>query len=352
MTTPEGQKTTPSGADVLAKPRMKPEDNKFHVGNGSDGKHYWLTPPQLLADLSAKHGPFDFDPCPFPKPEGFDGLTCEWGSSSYCNPPFGSIMHEGKKKGPTAWARKAIAEAAKGKRVTLVYPIDKWVLMLLAAGAKVTNLGDVRWLATEDGTAGKGTGRHIACFELGNTAPEPSAVAALIARNAELEAERDASDKYTWADGFPPKHHAEEWFLADTKFGPMALRNLPEEYAHDYTSADHTYVMQDTVKRWMQLPDSEFIAYASKGEIFELRAERDALSAENKALQSRLSGLADHCRRVYDVVPQLPIDERSMEGATDALHAFCIMLGVNGIDIDAALARTPAKGNDSCDSAT
>ena len=78
----------------------------------------------------------------------------------------------------------------------------------------------------------------------------------------------------------------------------------------------------------------------------ELEAERDALAAENKALQSRLSGLADHCRRVYDVVPQLPIDERSMEGATDALHAFCIMLGVNGIDIDAALARTPAKEND------
>lgn len=88
----------------------------------------------------------------------------------------------------------------------------------------------------------------------------------------------------------------------------------------------------------------------------ELEAERDALrkmwrqaeddiksrAADNKALQSRLSVLADHCRRVYDIVPQLPIDERSMEGATDALHAFCIMLGVNGIDIDAA--RTPANG--------
>jgi len=75
-------------------------------------------------------------------------------------------MHEGKKKGPTAWARKAIAEANKGKRVVLVYPIDKWVLMLLEAGAQVRNLGDVRWLATEDGSEGKGTGRHIACFIL------------------------------------------------------------------------------------------------------------------------------------------------------------------------------------------
>jgi hypothetical protein len=76
---------------------------------------------------------FDFDPCPFPLPEGFDGLTCEWGASNYVNPPFGSIIHQGKKKGPTAWVRKAIAEWQKGKRVVLVYPIDKWVLMLLKA---------------------------------------------------------------------------------------------------------------------------------------------------------------------------------------------------------------------------
>jgi hypothetical protein len=140
-------------------------DNKFHSGNGSDGKHYWLTPPALFAELDARYS-FTFDACPFPMPDGFDGLTGEWGESTYVNPPFGSIIHDGKKKGPTAWARKAIEEAAKGKRVVLVYPIDKWVLMLLAAGAKVRNLGDVRWCATEDGTPGKGTGRHIAEFVL------------------------------------------------------------------------------------------------------------------------------------------------------------------------------------------
>ena len=145
--------------------RMMATDNKFHIGNGDDGKHYWLTPTALLAELDAQMH-FNFDACPFPKPDEFDGLTCEWGNSTYVNPPFGSIMHEGKKKGMTAWVRKAIAEAEKGKRVTMVYPLDKWVLMLIKAGAKITNLGDVRWLATEDGTAGKGTGRHIACFVL------------------------------------------------------------------------------------------------------------------------------------------------------------------------------------------
>jgi hypothetical protein len=33
-------------------------------------------------------------------------------------------------------------------------------------GASDQKLGDVKWLATEDGSAGKGTGRHIACFIL------------------------------------------------------------------------------------------------------------------------------------------------------------------------------------------
>lgn len=142
-----------------------PSANKFHTGAGADGKHYWLTPPEVYDPLNAEFG-FNFDPCPFPLPPGFDGLTCEWGSSNYVNPPFGSIMHEGKKKGPTAWMRKAIQEHKKGKDVVLVYPVDKWVLMMLQAGAEVRNLGDVRWLATEDGSEGKGTGRHIAAFIL------------------------------------------------------------------------------------------------------------------------------------------------------------------------------------------
>ena len=146
--------------------QLHPSANKFHTGNGSDGKHYWLTPPDLYAQLHTEFA-FDFDPCPYPLPVGFDGLTCEWGKSNYVNPPFGSIIHDGKKKGPTAWVRKAIAERNKGRLVVLVYPIDKWVLMLLSAiGTEVRNLGDVRWHSIEDGQPGKGTGRHIAAFIL------------------------------------------------------------------------------------------------------------------------------------------------------------------------------------------
>jgi len=146
---------------------MTPAENKFHAGNKKDGKHYWLTPSDLYADLDAEFN-FDFDPCPYPKPDDFDGLTCEWGNSNYVNPPFGSIIHEGKKKGPTAWMRKAIEEHEKGKTCVIVYPVDKWVLMMMKAAdvKNIRNLGDVRWCAIEDGLPGKGTGRHIACFIL------------------------------------------------------------------------------------------------------------------------------------------------------------------------------------------
>lgn len=137
----------------------------FESGNSKDGKHYWLTPPELYNQLNEEFA-FTFDPCPYPKPEDFDGLDAEWGESNYVNPPFGVVIHKGKKKGATAWARKCIEESKKGKKVVMVYPIDKWVLMLLEAGARVRNLKDVKWIATEDGSVGPGTGRHIACFVL------------------------------------------------------------------------------------------------------------------------------------------------------------------------------------------
>lgn len=164
------RRATPPGVDArnlnaAHQSTLAPHANKFHRGSGADGKHYWPTPPDLHARLDAEFG-FDFDPCPWPPPCGFDGLTDRWGSSNDVNPPFGSIVHEGRKKGPTAWARKAIAEQANGNRVVMVDPIDTWVLTLLAAGAEVRNLGDVRRLATEDGSQGPGTGRHIACLIL------------------------------------------------------------------------------------------------------------------------------------------------------------------------------------------
>ena len=138
----------------------------FTHGNKEDGKHYWLTPPDLYKKLDSEFH-FDFDPCPYPLPEKFNGIVAEWGQSNYVNPPFGSYIDDrGKKRGPTIWAKKCIAEFHKGKLVVMVYPIDKWILKLLISGAEVRNLGDVKWLSTEDHLPGKGTGRHTACFIL------------------------------------------------------------------------------------------------------------------------------------------------------------------------------------------
>lgn len=155
------------GVGGVRKRGLPPLLNKFHNGNGDDEKHYWLVPPKLYEDLDAEFH-FDFDPCPYPRPADFDGLTCEWGQRNWVNPPFGSIIHNGRKKGPTAWMRKAIAEQTAGKLSVVVYPVAKWVLMMLkATGAPdVRNLGDVRWLAIEDGSEGKGIGQHIAMFIL------------------------------------------------------------------------------------------------------------------------------------------------------------------------------------------
>jgi hypothetical protein len=137
----------------------------FVEGNKGDEKHYWLTPPSLMSELD-KEFEFDFDPCPFPLPENFDGLTCDWGKSNYVNPPFGSIIQNGKKKGPTAWARKAISEFKKGRKVVLVYPIDKWVLMLLEHASEVRNLKDVKWHSIEDNLPGGGDWPSYSLFYL------------------------------------------------------------------------------------------------------------------------------------------------------------------------------------------
>ena len=114
----------------------------------------WNTPSSIYIQLDNEFR-FDFDPCP--NDPSFNGLQIEWGQRSYVNPPFSNWQ---------IWVHKGYEEHKKGKMVVIVYPIDKWVLMLIEAGAKISNLGDVKWLATEDGTPGKGTGRHIAQFVL------------------------------------------------------------------------------------------------------------------------------------------------------------------------------------------
>jgi hypothetical protein len=95
---------------------------------------------------------FDFDPCPFPRPDGYNGVTVDWGQCNYVNPPF----HRYDGIEPTAFVRKAIAEQAKGKTSVLVIPTQSYVNLLLEAGAELRSLGRVRWLHVETREPTKG----------------------------------------------------------------------------------------------------------------------------------------------------------------------------------------------------
>jgi hypothetical protein len=110
---------------------------------------YWLTPPDLMARLQNEYG-FDFDPCPCPRPDGYDSLVVPWGRMNYVNPPFhrdDGVMG----KGPTAFVRKAIAEQALGKSTVLTLPCQLYITLLLNAGAELSSLGRVKWVHADTG---------------------------------------------------------------------------------------------------------------------------------------------------------------------------------------------------------
>jgi hypothetical protein len=134
----------------------------FHLGpefidtsNRADKKHYWLMPPDKLKPLIDEFH-FDFDPCPFPRPENFDGLEVDWGKSNWVNPPFtGMVKVPGKRKiGPMAWARKALLEREKGNTSVLIFPIYqvRVISFLEDHKAEIRYFGKVIWLAVEDGS--------------------------------------------------------------------------------------------------------------------------------------------------------------------------------------------------------
>jgi site-specific DNA-methyltransferase (adenine-specific) len=76
------------------------------------GSDYWLTPPDILADLEKKYGDY-FDPCP--RNPDFDGLEIDWPRHGwvYVNPPYSNI---------TEWAKKAYHEHLKGCNVIMLIP--------------------------------------------------------------------------------------------------------------------------------------------------------------------------------------------------------------------------------------
>ena len=107
-------------------------------------KHYWLTPTDLMKQLDDEFH-FDYDPCPFPRPEGFDGLLVPWGKTNWINPPFtGGVLK---------WCKKAISENKLGKTCVIILPLYqvRAIATLAANGADIRYAGTPAFLAIEDG---------------------------------------------------------------------------------------------------------------------------------------------------------------------------------------------------------
>lgn len=71
----------------------------------------WATPSSVYDPLNAEFQ-FNHDPCPITWKEGdADGLTTDWGTSTFCNPPYSKVAQ---------FVKKAAEEAKKGKTVVML----------------------------------------------------------------------------------------------------------------------------------------------------------------------------------------------------------------------------------------
>lgn len=73
----------------------------------------WATPKHFYDALDAEFH-FNDDPCPL-RSEIMDGLTREWGSVTFCNPPY-------RRGELTKWLMKGKDESEKGKTVVFLIP--------------------------------------------------------------------------------------------------------------------------------------------------------------------------------------------------------------------------------------
>ena len=71
----------------------------------------WMTPPEFYNDLN-KEFAFNYDPCPITwSPGDPDGLQSDWGTSTFCNPPYSDVSR---------WIKKAHEEWKKGKTIVML----------------------------------------------------------------------------------------------------------------------------------------------------------------------------------------------------------------------------------------
>lgn len=126
--------------------------------------NYWLTPDWLYEQFDREFH-FDNDPCPFPRPEHYNGLIEPWGSMNYVNPPYRKQDCVGG-NGPTAFVKKALDEHRwHGSSSVLVMPVHSYLNMLVTAGAEIRPLGRVAWLDAETREPWSNP-QHVAAFVL------------------------------------------------------------------------------------------------------------------------------------------------------------------------------------------
>lgn len=70
----------------------------------------WGTPDALYFQLDDEFK-FNCDPCPLNPNPSMDGLSKEWGTSTFVNPPYSN---------PRPWIEKAIEESKRGKTVVML----------------------------------------------------------------------------------------------------------------------------------------------------------------------------------------------------------------------------------------
>lgn len=96
----------------------------FTLSHVSKSDH-WPTPQKLYAELDAEFH-FDDDPCPLKGELLSDGLSRDWGSVVFMNPPYSD---------PEPWVRRAYESSLQGKTVVALLRGDtstqwfhEWVL--------------------------------------------------------------------------------------------------------------------------------------------------------------------------------------------------------------------------------
>jgi hypothetical protein len=189
--TPRGEVSARTGGSERSRACANELEATKHAASYSesnlDEEPAWVTPPEFLAELKEEFNlTSGFDPCPYPRPEGFDGLKVPWPESTYCNPPF----RKQNDIGIAAFARKAIEENKLGKTVVLVLPTFGTINCLLEAGAELRSARRIPWIDPKTGKpATTSPSSNMLAILRGTADSKEKEMAKLKARIAELEAE-------------------------------------------------------------------------------------------------------------------------------------------------------------------